>query len=172
VKPKFFIRDPKPGMPLSLRGIAKGLSRLAYAVENLDVFNGHVEWTMMGKPIIVVDDVSYAEGVGGGLMNFSCSAVSSGVVTVRKGTLRIHNVGNYAVAETEITLAGDTAWVYLEHARSHLETTIVTQSETEPESSATVLRIPLAKYTLNEDGDYELEETCHEGDVNIDAILR
>ena len=52
---------PKPGDPLSKRGVSKGLRAMAEAVGSLSVHNGHVDWDG-NKPKVIVD-----AGTGDGL---------------------------------------------------------------------------------------------------------
>jgi hypothetical protein len=50
--PKFFKKEPRAGRPLSLKGLAAGISRLAFAVENMDCAGGYIDWTH-GRPMII-----------------------------------------------------------------------------------------------------------------------
>ena len=54
---KFFKNDPKPGKPMSMRGFAEGLFRLARALERMQVEGGYVQW-LDGVPRIFIDGVS------------------------------------------------------------------------------------------------------------------
>jgi hypothetical protein len=49
---EFFKVKPKPGIPLSVPGIAEGLAAIAYALERMNVSGGHVNWAN-GIPTIV-----------------------------------------------------------------------------------------------------------------------
>lgn len=50
---KMFPIKPKPGMPLSMKGLAVGLQRMAYAWENLTCYGGRVIWGPDGAPKIM-----------------------------------------------------------------------------------------------------------------------
>jgi len=41
---RFFKVTPKKGMPISIRGFAEGLAKLARALSNLSIVGGAVEW--------------------------------------------------------------------------------------------------------------------------------
>jgi hypothetical protein len=53
--PRFFLQDLARGMPISTKGFAAGVRKIAVAVESLSVANGHVSWSADGKPKIVVN---------------------------------------------------------------------------------------------------------------------
>lgn len=52
MRPRFFQRTPQRGKPLSTRGLADGLARMANALENLDCLGGYVDWNG-DYPVIV-----------------------------------------------------------------------------------------------------------------------
>jgi hypothetical protein len=60
---KFFQKTPRKGLPFSMAGIAEGLRKIAYALENIQVANGHVEWTALGAPRIYFDGTTAAAGL-------------------------------------------------------------------------------------------------------------
>ena len=64
---RFFKDPPRSGSALALPGIAEGLRRLAYAVENLTVINGTVSWSARGAPIISMEGSDGATEDGAGL---------------------------------------------------------------------------------------------------------
>jgi len=43
-------------MPISLRGLARGLARIDYALTHMSVANGHVNWSDLGAPTIEFGD--------------------------------------------------------------------------------------------------------------------
>jgi hypothetical protein len=53
---RIFNRIPKKGDPLPLRGLARGLALIDYALTNMTVENGRVEWSPLGAPRIVFGD--------------------------------------------------------------------------------------------------------------------
>lgn len=53
---RMFNRTPKKGDPLPLRGLARGLALIDYALTNMTVENGRVEWSPLGAPRIVFGD--------------------------------------------------------------------------------------------------------------------
>ena len=53
---RFFDKRPQAGMPISLRGLAKGLAGMAYALEHMRVENGRVEWSAFGAPTLIFSD--------------------------------------------------------------------------------------------------------------------
>jgi len=87
-------------------------------------------------------------------------------VTVYARTLRIHGLGNFAVAETTVTLGGSPEYVFIQRARSGGSAT-VGHSTTEPTSGDTI-RVPLAKY-VKQGSIYVLDTPCLLWDVNLGA---
>jgi hypothetical protein len=57
---RFFRQKIRKGLPISSRGFADGIQGMAYALENMQVNNGHIEWTPFGAPVIYVDAGSAA----------------------------------------------------------------------------------------------------------------
>ena len=49
---RFFHREIRKGDTLGFRGLAHGLSKLDYALSNMDVENGSVVWSLLGAPTI------------------------------------------------------------------------------------------------------------------------
>jgi len=95
---------------------------------------------------------------------------SSGGVTIHAGSIRLHGIGNYAVAETDVTLTGATEWVYVEQSKSTPASTSVKHSATEPATNTSFRRLPLFKFT-NDGSGYVLAQICHMGDFNFDAPI-
>ena len=65
---EFFKVKPKPGIPLSVPGIAEGIAAMAKALERMTVLGGAVQWTD-GVPTIIVgvkDDGSWVKLSDGG----------------------------------------------------------------------------------------------------------
>jgi hypothetical protein len=52
---KFFNREFKEGMPISVRGFARGIMAMARALGEMRGIGCHLEWSGMGIPTIVVD---------------------------------------------------------------------------------------------------------------------
>jgi hypothetical protein len=53
---RIFNRALVPGMPLSFRGLIRGLLKIDYALTNMSVENGRVDWSALGAPTIVFGD--------------------------------------------------------------------------------------------------------------------
>ncbi len=51
---RFFPRGIKPGEPLSKRGVTDALMKIAHALDNMTVHNGHVDWSG-DVPKIIID---------------------------------------------------------------------------------------------------------------------
>lgn len=98
-------------------------------------------------------------------------SLNGDVVTIFPGTLRIHGTGLFPVAEIDVTLTGSVEFVFLAHSRDHNSTSI-THSTTEPETTSNELRVPLYKFTADTPGLYELDRILNMGDINIDTPLR
>jgi len=98
-------------------------------------------------------------------------------ITIRPGNLRIHGDVNIAVAESVLTLSGDPEWLFVEHQRES-DTATIAQATTEPETTATHLRVPLFKFVFDTDlgkvGRYRLDAQGikNVGDINLDLPLR
>jgi len=52
---KFFATEFREGMPISVRGFARGLMAMARALGEMDGIGCHIEWSGLGIPKIVVD---------------------------------------------------------------------------------------------------------------------
>lgn len=52
---KFFSTEFKEGMPISVRGFARGIMGMARALGEMDGIGCHIEWSGLGIPKIVVD---------------------------------------------------------------------------------------------------------------------
>jgi hypothetical protein len=53
-KNRFFPNGIKPGDPISKRGMAEGIIRMANALDKLSVHNGHIDWSG-DVPKIIID---------------------------------------------------------------------------------------------------------------------
>ena len=53
---RFFQKEPKAGMPVSLQGLAVGLAKMARALERMRVENGSVAWSDGDIPTIMFGD--------------------------------------------------------------------------------------------------------------------
>ena len=73
---RFFKKMPKAGMPVSMIGFADGLSGIERALSEMNIANGHIQWSMNNVPTLILDssfeddggtiqpwDVSFAAGV-------------------------------------------------------------------------------------------------------------
>ena len=49
---RIFQKRPQAGQPLSIRGLAAGLAKIDYALTNMAVENGSVEWSALGAPTL------------------------------------------------------------------------------------------------------------------------
>lgn len=52
---RFFLHDIKNGMPISTKGFAKGIMRLAEAFEKMKLSFGYIEWTEGHIPKLIMD---------------------------------------------------------------------------------------------------------------------
>jgi hypothetical protein len=59
--PKFLPDKFAAGAPLSVAGLAEGLRKLARAVENMSVHNGHVDWSNNTPKIVVTGGASLTD---------------------------------------------------------------------------------------------------------------
>jgi hypothetical protein len=50
---RFFEQMPQEGKPISMKGLARGLRGMAYALEHMDCTGGRVDWSAFGVPTIV-----------------------------------------------------------------------------------------------------------------------
>jgi len=62
---RFFKHRPKAGAPLSMAGIAEGLAKIEYALVNMRVENGRVDWSQLGAPTISFGDDGHGSMPGG-----------------------------------------------------------------------------------------------------------
>lgn len=94
------------------------------------------------------------------------------VITIRKRTIRIHQIANTPIIEQDIHLAGTVCWVYASLPRpSYTPVTILTAA-IEPASDAGALNIPLYCFALSLTTNlYSLTDSAR-FDVNIDAPSR
>jgi len=107
------------------------------------------------------------------IANFKCTLDGS-TVKVSAGNIKLHGIGSYRVAETDITLTGSPDWIFVWHNRDHTASGIdhmVTPDLTGPESDTNVLRIPLVKCEFS-NGIYTITERAYKYDVQIDAPIR
>lgn len=147
-------------------GLAAYLNTVANLLNNAEVSTGGiVELTSTGLRL----EISTATPATA----FDHS-IAGAVVTIQPGAIRMHGLGIHALATaTAVTLTGDTEWVYLELARADQSGTTaptLAHSATEPESTATHLRIPLCKFTAT-GGVYSLDHRCSVGDINLDTPI-
>lgn len=96
-------------------------------------------------------------------------AQSGAVITIHAGSIRLHGIGNYSVAEDTVTLTGATEWVYVQQAKTSGAATIE-HSATEPLSNTTYRKLPLYLFEATA-GVYSLSRICHMGDFNFDAPI-
>ncbi|GEM_PF-6865076 len=62
---RFFKREIKKGMPISVDGFAKGINGIASALEEMEIVGGHIEWSVGNVPKLIIDggssDWGYAQ---------------------------------------------------------------------------------------------------------------
>lgn len=64
---RFFpVKEPRAGMPFSFKGLARGIRKMANALDRLEVVGGHVEWNVFDEPKIIIDPASTMEPSTGG----------------------------------------------------------------------------------------------------------
>jgi hypothetical protein len=88
---RFFKNKIKQGNAVSTPGFADGITAMAYALENMEVVNGYVDWTVWGAPRIIVDasgsgaataDFDPASGGGGSVADFDAVDGEDGAAIV------------------------------------------------------------------------------------------
>ncbi len=116
---RFFMQSPKRGDPISRRGLARGIAKMARALEGMNVENGNVEWSAFGVPTIVFGD----DGQGDTIRNWRNGwpfgpqyafgiKIIDAKVTIYPGTLEAF--GAHTSAETTLTLTADGQYVGLQ----------------------------------------------------------
>jgi hypothetical protein len=55
---RFFKSKPMKGKPISIPGFADGVYAMAYALSNMVMRGGHIDWDVWGAPTFVVDPSS------------------------------------------------------------------------------------------------------------------
>lgn len=120
---KLFHLPPQEGKPIAFRGLARGLRRADYALTNLSVENGHVEWSKLGAPKIVFGD----DGAGsspaflqlikqngypfGKRFNFGIS-INGTNVNILRGVAK-RGACIYAFGSDNLTIMADNDWIAL-----------------------------------------------------------
>ncbi len=90
-------------------------------------------------------------------------------ITIRKRSIRIHQVANVAVPEQDVHLGGSPCWVYAPVSRSTYAAAACLVSATEPVSDEGTLNVVLYSFALNTTtGRYTLD-TAGKFDVNLGA---
>lgn len=174
---RFFKNPPRSGSALALPGIAEGLRRLAYAVENLTVINGTVSWSARGAPIISMEgsDGETGDDAQVAQRRFHCTIKDGDALRVSEGSVRFHGIGTAHCNAVHLACQISPAWVYVQVARESLTATIGMMS-TEPESDYLTLRLPLCVIESEEQSDgrtiWRIKEICHMGDFDFDLPLR
>lgn len=94
-------------------------------------------------------------------------------ITVYEGNLRIHGSKNIEIEEAEVTLTSTPTWIYVEHDRVSDAATIQ-KATSEPETTPTLLRWPLYKFTYDTDIErYTLDDQgLRRFDIQLDTPLR
>jgi len=150
-------------------------NRVADVLENILGCGCRIEKPIDGTPWKIIVDGSSDITVGGPMVASDDGAtfyatLSGSSVTVTAGTIRLHNIGNYPVAQATVSLSGTPCWVFVWHQRDHSASGI-DQQATEPTSDTNTFRVPLAKYILTGET-YSMAERCHKYDINDDAPMR
>lgn len=172
-----FLQRFRKGQPLWSFCDSVHHNRVAEVLENILGVGCRIDKPIDGSPWkIIVDgssDVFIPEtdigSIGSDGATFYATRSGSSV-TVTAGTIRLHSIGNYPVAQTTVILSGTPCWVFVWHQRDHSASGI-DQQATEPTSDTNIIRVPLAKYILTGDT-YSMAERCHKYDINIDAPMR
>jgi len=50
---RFFEQMPQEGKPISMRGLAKGIRAMAYALEHIAILGGRVDWSSFDAPTLI-----------------------------------------------------------------------------------------------------------------------
>ena len=48
-------KEPRPGLPFSFVGFARGIRKIANALARMEIVGGHIEWNAFDEPKIIVD---------------------------------------------------------------------------------------------------------------------
>ena len=129
------------------------------------VGNTTVRWTGTGLEVNAGDSFPWTR------VALGYKLTSATKCKIYAGSLRIHGVGTYPIVETEHTLDGAVAWVFVKHARDH-SSTILDSTTTEPETTSTELQIPLYRFVRSSKGKYAISRVCNVGDINLDTPVR
>jgi hypothetical protein len=96
-------------------------------------------------------------------------SISGAVVTVMTGKVRQGTRAPVTVAQTNITIAADQTWIYVEYAFGGTSAT-VTSHLTEPQTNPTTLRYPLHLWSVS-GGTVSIARILHLGDIVIPGVF-
>lgn len=156
---------------LKLPTDSQAINRMAALVEvlrRLDFDRGQfdVKQNASGMHVSIKPTVVSASMDG----TFLCT-LDGDTVTVKAGTFRLHGIGNYAVPETEVTLAGTPCWVFAWHMRDHSASGVDVMAA-EPTSDTYTMRVPLCEYTWTAGVWSQEGPPLHIFDISIDSPIR
>ena len=114
------------------------------------------------------------------LNNFHCE-LDGKTVTIAAGNFILGGIGNYRIENTipdnptgyagEFDLSGDPDWAFAWLQRDGTSSG-VDHMASYPLSDTNTIRVPLTKYSLDDNDNYYLVEICHEFDVYLDSPTR
>jgi hypothetical protein len=107
---RFFPKALQEGMPISTRGLAKGLQGIAYAFEYMEIDGGYITWSGSNVPTLHIDLSASAAGPDG---------FFGGLTSMSSPT---HVLGRKPVDANDLTKGYVYGWVEtVTHASQHPE---------------------------------------------------
>lgn len=146
---KFFKIVPKKGYPLAMPGLAEGLAKLERAWERIEIIGGHMEWSALGIPRLIIDENDANETVK---RPFDISITGRVIKAFRCWYLR-GTVWVMATNEPTITLSSTIPEGSYEIVSALIDTTtgavtLTTGADTDGSTAESSVRIPI--YTIIE----------------------
>ena len=143
----FFEKKPVAGGPVAFRGFLNWLVKIDRAVANLQVHNGHVNWSG-GVPTIVVD-APYFSKTAGGSSDFPNGDKWTWGISYSGDVVTIYNpkvVTGFAVVypedPTPLQIEANNYWLYYKFTIAD-STGVLESAATVPDSTATYVYVPL-----------------------------
>ena len=143
---RFFPVDPKPGHPISMRGLAEGIAKLGRALAGMQVENGRMIWSNLDVPTISFGDdgsgmsPALAEAIeainrASGLWKVS---VNGATLTIGAGAIQ-YNGTMVTSAAADVTVTTDTQYIGWKYTLSSGVLEVITTPSATPIVPATGL---------------------------------
>ena len=123
------------------------------------------------RAIQATDPIPYAQPLPFGILSFFFRLVNVATVRVNAGTFHVDSDLKVNVAQADIALTGDPAWIYLRHEWGTTTASIATKA-TEPIINSTYYEHPLGKYEAVSGGYVLTDWRWMGGDIILVAPLR